>query len=242
MIFKLHIWRQKNSQTKGGFVTYEIDNISEDTSFLEMLDQLNEELITKGEDAIVFDHDCREGICGSCSLVVNGHPHGKKMRTTCQLYMREYTNQRELWIEPWRANTFTIIKDLITDRSSFDKIIQAGGYVSMHSGCAPDANSILVEKKDAEEAFDSANCIGCGACASVCPNASATLFVAAKVSHLASLPQSNIGTKDRSKKMLERMESLGFGSCSNHRHCESVCPKNISIKNITKLNKIIGFG
>jgi len=225
---------------KGDFMAYEIADIDNDTSFLEMLDQLNEQLIARGEDAIVFDYDCREGICGACSLVINGYPHGEKTATTtCQLYMREYKDQNELWVEPWRANSFPIIKDLTVDRTSFDRIIQSGGYISVHTGSAPEANNTLVEKHTADDAFDSATCIGCGACVAVCPNASASLFVAAKVSHLGLLPQGEIESIDRTQSMVKQMESEGFGSCSNHRHCESVCPKNISIDNITRMNKIL---
>ncbi len=240
MNFTLHIWRQKKSDATGDFVTYNIDHIDEDTSFLEMLDQLNEQLIDKGEDCIVFDYDCREGICGACSLVINGYPHGeKKATTTCQLYMRDYKTQSELWIEPWRANTFPVIKDLTVDRSSFDSIIQSGGYVSVQTGSAPDANSLLVDKVSADEAFNSATCIGCGACVAVCPNASASLFVAAKVTHLSLMPQGKIEEQDRAQRMTDQMETEGFGSCSNHRHCESVCPKGISVSNITRMNKIL---
>lgn len=240
MIFTLHIWRQKNAATAGEFVTYEVDNIDGDTSFLEMLDQLNEQLILQGEDAVVFDYDCREGICGACSLVINGHPHGeKKATTTCQLYMREYENQRELWVEPWRANSFPVIKDLTVDRDSFDRIIQAGGYVSVQTGSAPEANNTLVPKPNADEAFNSAECIGCGACVAVCPNASASLFVSAKISHLALLPQGQVESKERAQKMVSRMEEEGFGSCSNHRHCERVCPKGVSLENITRMNRIL---
>ena len=240
MIFTLHIWRQKAGDNAGQFVDYEIDNIDGDTSFLEMLDQLNEQLIAKGEDAIVFDYDCREGICGACSLVINGHPHGEKTATTtCQLYMREYENQRELWVEPWRANSFPVIKDLTVDRDSFDRIIQAGGYVSVQTGSAPEANNTLVPKPNADEAFNSAECIGCGACVAVCPNASASLFVSAKISHLALLPQGQVESKECAQKMVSRMEEEGFGSCSNHRHCERVCPKGVSIENITRMNRIL---
>ncbi len=240
MNFTLHIWRQKSLHAKGDFMAYEIADIDNDTSFLEMLDQLNEQLIARGEDAIVFDYDCREGICGACSLVINGYPHGEKTATTtCQLYMREYKDQNELWVEPWRANSFPIIKDLTVDRTSFDRIIQSGGYISVHTGSAPEANNTLVEKHTADDAFDSATCIGCGACVAVCPNASASLFVAAKVSHLGLLPQGEIESIDRTQSMVKQMESEGFGSCSNHRHCESVCPKNISIDNITRMNKIL---
>jgi len=241
VIFTLHIWRQKTTDISGVFVTYQVDNIDDDTSFLEMLDQLNEQLITKGEDCIVFDYDCREGICGACSLVINGHPHGEKSATTtCQLYMREYKNQTELWVEPWRASSFPVIKDLTVDRSSFDRIIQSGGYVSVHTGLAPEANNTLVEKYASDEAFNAATCIGCGACVAVCPNASASLFVGAKISHLALLPQGGIESNDRANSMIQKMEDEGFGSCSNHRHCERVCPKGISLQNITRMNRILG--
>ena len=240
MNFILHIWRQKDSSSKGGFKDYNLDNVSDDMSFLEMLDLLNEKLITKNEDCIVFDYDCREGICGACSLVVNGYPHGKKLRTTtCQLYMREYKNEKELWIEPWRADAMPIIKDLIVDRNSFDNIIQSGGFVSVHTGSSPEANSQLVNKQHADDAFNSATCIGCGACAAVCPNASASLFLAAKINHLNKLPQGNVESKTRASKMLQAMVKEGFGVCSNHRHCETVCPKSISTSNIANMNKII---
>ena len=243
MTFTLHIWRQKNTQQTGEFITYEIENIDNDTSFLEMLDQLNEQLIAIGEDCIVFDYDCREGICGACALVINGHPHGEKVSTTtCQLYMRDYQNQRELWIEPWRASAFPVIKDLTVNRDSFDKIIQSGGYISVGTGSAPEANSILINKLTADESFNSATCIGCGACVAVCPNSSASLFVAAKITHLSLTPQGAIEQKERVDKMTKTMEDEGFGSCSNHRHCEKVCPKGISIHNITIMNSIIGWG
>lgn len=240
MNFILHIWRQKNTQSTGNFVTYQIDNIDSDTSFLEMLDQLNEQLIDKGEDCIVFDHDCREGICGTCSLVINGHPHGeKKATTTCQLYMRDYANQHELWIEPWRAKSFPIIKDLAVMRESFDRIIQSGGFISVSVGSAPEANSQLINKDDADCAFDSATCIGCGACVAVCPNASASLFVAAKINHFEQLPHGKIESKKRAERMINQMEEEGFGSCSNHRHCEVVCPKEISVSNIASMNNLL---
>lgn len=240
MRFKLNIWRQKDKNSIGSFISYEIDNIDGDTSFLEMLDQLNEQLIIKGEDAIVFDYDCREGICGACGLVINGYPHGEqKSTTTCQLYMREYENLKELWIEPWRANAFPVIKDLTVDRSSLDKLIQSGGYVSVNTGSALEANTILINKENADKAFNSAQCIGCGACIAVCPNASATLFIAAKVTHLANLPQGATENKSRTVNMLTKMEELDFGSCSNHKHCEAVCPKNITVSNIVQMNKII---
>ncbi len=240
MNFTLHIWRQKNAQSQGDFQTYQIDGIDSDTSFLEMLDQLNEKLLDQDEDCIVFDYDCREGICGACSLVINGYPHGeKKATTTCQLYMREYVGQNELWIEPFRAESFPVIKDVLTNRDAFDRIIQAGGYVSTNTGSAPDANSQLVKKVDADAAFDAATCIGCGACVAVCPNASASLFVAAKVAHLDHLPQGKVQSDTRAKDMIRQMELEGFGSCSNHRHCEVVCPQEISVSNITVMNNLL---
>jgi succinate dehydrogenase / fumarate reductase iron-sulfur subunit len=188
----------------------------------------------------VFDHDCREGICGTCSLVINGHPHGEKKATaTCQLYMRDYANQKELWIEPWRAKSFPIVKDLAVKREAFDRIIQSGGFISVSVGSAPEANSQLINKDDADCAFDSAICIGCGACVAVCPNASATLFVAAKINHFERLPQGKIETGKRAQRMINQMEQEGFGSCSNHRHCETVCPKEISVSNIASMNKLL---
>jgi succinate dehydrogenase / fumarate reductase iron-sulfur subunit len=238
MNFNLHIWRQQDSKSDGYFEQHQID-VDEDTSFLEMLDALNEQLIIAGKQAIAFDFDCREGVCGSCNLVINGAPHGKhRATTTCQQYMRDYADEKELWIEPWRATAFPIIKDLIVDRTAFDKIIQAGGYIDIRTGSAPEANTMPIAKQVADEAFDSATCIGCGACVAVCPNASATLFVAAKVSHLSSLPQGQMDSQ-RAKKMLIAMEGQGFGSCSNYRECERVCPKEISVSNITTMNKIL---
>jgi succinate dehydrogenase / fumarate reductase iron-sulfur subunit len=238
MMFTLHIWRQQNAQSTGAFEQYQID-VSEDTSFLEMLDALNEQLIEQGQDAIAFDFDCREGICGACSLVINGTPHGNhRATTTCQQYMRDYANETELWIEPWRANAFPIIKDLIVDRRAFERIIQSGGYIDIRTGSAPEANTMPIEKYIADEAFDAATCIGCGACVAVCPNASATLFVAAKVNHLSNLPQGQMD-KQRAQKMLLAMEDEGFGGCSNYRECERVCPKEISVNSITKLNKVL---
>lgn len=243
MTFTLHIWRQKDADSAGAFETYQIDNIDGDTSFLEMLDQLNEQLLAKDEDCIVFDYDCREGICGACSLVINGYPHGEQVRTTtCQLYMREYVNELELWIEPWRAKAFPIVKDLTVDRSVFDDIIQSGGFVSVHTGSSTDANTLLVNKSQADEAFNSATCIGCGACVAACPNASASLFVAAKINHLHQLPQGKIQSASRAKRMTQAMFNAGFGVCSNHRHCEAQCPKSISVSNIAAMNSIIGWG
>ncbi|PHS70292.1 MAG: succinate dehydrogenase/fumarate reductase iron-sulfur subunit [Methylophaga sp.] len=238
MIFTLHIWRQKNANSTGDFEQYEID-VSEDTSFLEMLDALNEQLIENDKEAIAFDFDCREGICGSCNLVINGAPHGKhRATTTCQQYMRDYENEKELWIEPWRATAFPIIKDLIVDRTSFEKIIQAGGYIDIRTGSAPEANTMPIEKHVSDAAFDSATCIGCGACVAACPNASATLFVAAKVTHLSTLPQGQMDTL-RARKLITAMENEGFGGCSNYRECERACPKEISVSNITTLNKLL---
>jgi succinate dehydrogenase / fumarate reductase iron-sulfur subunit len=238
MIFTLHIWRQQDRKSDGYFEQHEID-VDEGTSFLEMLDALNEQLILAGKEAIAFDFDCREGVCGSCNLVINGTPHGKhRATTTCQQYMRDYADEKELWIEPWRATAFPIIKDLIVDRTAFENIIQAGGYIDIRTGSAPEANTMPISKQVADEAFDSATCIGCGACVAVCPNASATLFVAAKVSHLSSLPQGQMDNQ-RAKKMLIAMEGQGFGSCSNYRECERVCPKEISVSNITTMNKLL---
>ena len=238
MNFKLHIWRQKNADDQGYFEQFEID-VSETTSLLEMLDALNERLISHGQEAIAFDFDCREGICGSCNLVINGTPHGRhKATTTCQQYMRDYADESELWIEPWRATAFPIIKDLIVDRTPFDKIIQAGGYIATRTGSASEANTIAIAKQVSDDAFDAATCIGCGACVAVCPNASATLFVAAKVSHLSTLPQGEID-KLRAQKLLYEMEQQGFGSCSNYRECERVCPKEISVSTITTMNKLL---
>lgn len=238
MNFTLNIWRQKNQQAQGYFEQYEID-VCENTSLLEMLDALNEQLIVQNREPIAFDFDCREGICGSCSLVINGRPHGRhQATTTCQQYMRDYADEPELWIEPWRANAFPVIKDLIVDRTAFEKIIQAGGFIATRTGSAIEANTIATDKHVTDDAFDSATCIGCGACVAVCPNASATLFVAAKVSHLSTLPQGELD-KDRAKKLLMEMEQQGFGSCSNYRECERVCPKEIKVTTITTLNKLL---
>lgn len=243
MNFTLKIWRQKNSNEKGRFETYRLENISPDCSFLEMLDILNEQLLQKGNDQIAyrdcpvaFDNDCREGICGMCGLYINGHPHGpEKGTTTCELHMRSFKNEQTIVIEPWRAKPFPVIKDLIVDRSAFDSIIQEGGYISINVGSAPEANSISVPKYFADLAFDAAICIGCGACVAACPNASAMLFVAAKVAHLAYLPQGQPEAIRRVKKMVKKMEELGFGSCSNHYACEAECPKKIDKKHIAKL-------
>ncbi len=238
MKFTLKIWRQKDSRSKGKFETYQIDNIPSDASFLEMLDILNDELIRKGEEPVAFDHDCREGICGMCSLHINGRAHGPDEDvTTCQLFMRKFKDGETIWVEPWRAKGFPVIKDLIVDRSAFDKILQAGGYISVNTGNAPDANAIPIPKDDADVAMDAATCIGCGACVATCKNSSAMLFVAAKVSHLAHLPQGKIEATRRVKAMVDKMEELGFGSCTNTGSCEVECPKNISIAHIAKLNR-----
>ncbi len=238
MEFTLKIWRQKDSKSKGKFETYHVKDIPSDASFLEMLDVLNEELVRKGEEPIAFDHDCREGICGMCSLHINGRAHGPdESVTTCQLFMRKFKDGDTIWVEPWRAKGFPVIKDLMVDRSAFDKILQAGGYISVNTGNAPDANNIPIPKDDADVAMDAATCIGCGACVATCKNSSAMLFVAAKVSHLAHLPQGRIEAKRRVKAMIDKMEELGFGSCTNTGACEVECPKNVSIAHIAKLNR-----
>ncbi len=235
---KIKVWRQKNAKAKGKFETYLINNISTGSSFLEMLDILNNDLIEKGIDPIAFDHDCREGICGTCSLYVNGHPHGPDTEvTTCQLHMRKFKDGETITIEPWRARAFPVIKDLVVDRSAFEKILQAGGFVSVNTGGIPDANAIPVAREDAEEAMDAAACIGCGACVSACKNASAMLFVSAKVSHLAKLPQGKVEAQKRAMDMVAKMDELGFGGCTNTRACEAECPKSISITNIARLNR-----
>jgi succinate dehydrogenase / fumarate reductase iron-sulfur subunit len=234
----LKIWRQSGPEDKGHFEDYQLDDISPDMSFLEMLDVLNERLTLEDNEPIAFDHDCREGICGMCGAVVNGYPHGPQPGTTlCQLHMRHFKDGDRIVIEPWRARPFKVIKDLIVDRSAFDKIIQEGGYISVNTGQAPEANSILVSPSNAEEAFDAAVCIGCGACVAACPNASAMLFVGAKVSHLALLPQGRPEAEKRAIAMLRKMDELGFGSCSNHRECEVQCPKEVSISNIARFNR-----
>jgi succinate dehydrogenase / fumarate reductase iron-sulfur subunit len=238
MRLKLHIWRQRNPNVEGSFVDYDLSDVSEDMSFLEMLDVLNEQLIAGGQDPVAFDHDCREGICGMCGMVINGEPHGpRKATTTCQLHMRTFKDGDELWVEPWRASAFPIVKDLVVDRTAFDRIIQAGGYISVRTGSAPEANSTLVPKPDADAAFDAATCIGCGACVAACPNASAMLFVSAKVAHLGQLPQGQPERYRRVRSMVARMDAEGFGGCTNHRECEAACPKEISIVNIARLNR-----
>ncbi|NHQ59683.1 succinate dehydrogenase/fumarate reductase iron-sulfur subunit [Chlorobium sp. BLA1] len=238
MNFTLKIWRQKNAEAKGGMVSYEVSGISSDSSFFEMLDILNQQLIESGGDPVSFDHDCREGICGTCSLYINGRPHGPvKGVTTCQLHMRSFRDGETIHIEPWRAKAFPVIRDLIVDRSAFDKVIQAGGYVSVNSGGVPDANTIPVEKSKSDAAFDAAACIGCGACVAACSNAAAMLFIGAKVSHLALLPQGRIETEKRVQKMVACMDQLGFGNCSNTYACEAECPKGISVVNIARMNR-----
>lgn len=237
MNLTLKVWRQKNSKEKGAFETYKVENISSEMSFLEMMDVLNDQLIREGKDPIAFDHDCREGICGTCSMFINGRPHGPwHANTTCQLHMRAYKNGDTIVIEPWRAKSFPVIKDLIVDRSAFDRIIQAGGYISVNTGNAVDANALPVEKEKADASFAAAACIGCGACVAACKNSSAMLFVSAKVSHLALLPQGAPERKTRVLNMVAQMDKEGFGACTNTQACESVCPKEISMVNIAKLN------
>ncbi|WP_026950961.1 succinate dehydrogenase/fumarate reductase iron-sulfur subunit [Algoriphagus mannitolivorans] len=237
MKLTLKIWRQKNASDKGGFVAYPIDGISKDMSFLEMLDVLNEHLTEKGEDPVHFDHDCREGICGMCSLYINGKPHGPQQTTTCQLHMRSFNDGDTITIEPWRAKAFPVVKDLVVDRSAFDRIIQAGGYVSVRTGGVPDANEIPIPKTIADLAMDAAQCIGCGACVAACKNASAMLFTSAKISQLALLPQGQVERKTRAEKMVAQMDAEGFGSCTNTGACEAECPKGISITNIARMNR-----
>jgi succinate dehydrogenase / fumarate reductase iron-sulfur subunit len=233
----LEVWRQSNRSTKGKFVTYKVDNVSTEMSFLEMFDVLNERLIREGQDPIAFDHDCREGICGSCSMHINGRPHGPWHATTvCQLHMRAFKDGETVVVEPWRAKAFPIIKDLMVDRSAFDRIIQAGGYISVNTGNAVDANAIPVEKDKADEAFGAAACIGCGACVAACKNSSAMLFMSSKVAHLGLLPQGAPERKTRVLNMVAQMDKEGFGSCTFTGACEAVCPKEISIKHISRLN------
>ena len=239
MNFTLKIWRQENAKAKGRFETYKVENISSDCSFLEMLDILNESLISnKIAHPVCFDNDCREGICGMCGLYINGRPHGNDDGvTTCQLHMRKFNDGDTIWIEPWRAKAFPVIRDFVVDRTAYDKIIQAGGYVSVSTGGVPDANSILIAKDKADKAMDAAECIGCGACVAACKNASAMLFVSAKVSHLALLPQGKVEAANRVQKMVEKMDELGFGNCTNTYACEAECPKLIKRSNIARLNR-----
>lgn len=234
----LKIWRQQNSETEGKIVDYMLDDVSPDMSFLEMLDVLNEKLIHKGEEPVAFDHDCREGICGACSLMINGVPHGpEKATTTCQLHMRKFTDGQEIVIEPWRAAPFPVIKDLVVDRGSFDRIIQKGGFISASTGNAQDGNAIPISKIDADASMDAAACIGCGACVAACKNGSASLFVAAKLSHLGLLPQGQPERSTRVLAMVMQMDEEGFGSCTNTYDCEAACPKGISVKNIARMNR-----
>ncbi len=238
MKLNLKVWRQKNSKSKGHFENYQVENISSDMSFVEMLDELNEKLIKENRDPVSFDSDCREGICGCCSQVINGVPHGQEKETaTCQLHMRKFKDGETITLEPFRAKAFPILKDLVVDRSAFDKIIQAGGFISVKTGQAPEASTTLVKKENAELAMSAAECIGCGACVAACHNASAMLFVSAKISHLALMPQGKIEAKERVKSMIEKMQELGFGHCSNEGECEAVCPKGIKISNIARLNR-----
>lgn len=237
MNLTLKIWRQKNRTDKGGFKEYKVTDISEDMSFLEMIDVLNEELAMKGEDPVHFDHDCREGICGTCSMHINGKPHGPEQTTTCQLHMRSFKDGDSITIEPWRAKAFPVIKDLVVDRGAFDRIIQAGGYVSVNTGGVPDANEIPIPKPIADEAFDSATCIACGACVAACKNASAMLFVSAKISQLALLPQGKMERKERAERMVQQMDAEGFGSCTNTEACSVECPKEIAQSNIARMNR-----
>lgn len=239
MDLTLKIWRQKNVTSKGEMKEYKISDVSPDSSFLEMIDQLNNELIESGEEPpIAFDHDCREGICGMCSMYINGRPHGPGNEiTTCQLHMRSFKDGETIYIEPWRAKAFPVIKDLTVDRSSLDRIIQSGGYVSVNTGNAQDANNLPIPKPNADAAFDAATCIGCGACVAACKNASAMLFTAAKISHLAQLPQGQVEAQQRAENMVAQMDSEGFGACSNTGACAAECPKGISLENIARMNR-----
>jgi len=238
MKLTLKIWRQKNAETRGSFVTYNMDKVSPKMSFLEMLDALNKKLVEEDKDPVAFDHDCREGICGSCGMYINGHPHGPVPAiTTCHLSMRYFKDGETILIEPWRARPFPVIKDLIVDRTAFDKIQIAGGFISVNTGAAPEANSILVQKKKSDDAFDSAICIGCGACVAACKNASAMLFISAKISQFALLPQGRVEARDRVRAMMKKMDELGFGNCSNTGACEAECPKQIKLTNIARLNR-----
>lgn len=237
MNLTLKVWRQKNNKSKGNFETYEVKDISSEMSFLEMFDVLNERLIAEGGDPIAFDHDCREGICGSCDMYIDGRPHGPWLRnTTCQLHMRAFKDGDTIVVEPWRANAFPVVKDLVVDRSAFDRIIQAGGYISVNTGNAVDANAIPINKDKADAAFVAASCIGCGACVAACKNSAAMLFTSAKISQLAWLPQGAPERKTRVANMVAQMDKEGFGNCSNMASCEAVCPKGITLSNIAKMN------
>ena len=238
MDLTLHVWRQAGPDAEGSMVTYEAKDVSPDMSFLEMLDVVNEGLIEKGEEPITFDHDCREGICGACGMMINGVAHGPQNGTTaCQLHMRSFKDGDSITIEPWRATAFPVLRDLMVDRSAFDRIIQSGGYISVNTGSARDANEILVPKTDADLAFEAAACIGCGACVAQCPNGAAQLFTSAKVSHLGLVPQGQPERLQRVDRMVAQMESEAFGSCTNHRECEAVCPKEISVDFIARMNR-----
>lgn len=238
MKLTLHVWRQRSAQQKGEFKKYAVD-ANEHMSFLEMLDVLNQSLVEKKEEPVAFEHDCREGICGACSMVINGRPHGPLAgTTTCQLHMRHFKDGDNIWVEPFRAESFPVIRDLVVDRSAFDRIIQSGGYVSVNTGQAVDGNAIPIEKDQAGEAFDAAACIGCGACVAACPNGSAMLFTAAKVSHLALLPQGEVENERRVQSMVTQMDKEGFGRCSNNYACEAECPKEISVTHIARLNRL----
>lgn len=238
MDLTLRIWRQENSESKGQFETYKVTGISPDSSFLEMLDILNQQLVDKFEMPVCFDHDCREGICGACGLYINGRPHGPDSAiTTCQLHMRKFSDGDIITIEPWRAKPFPVIRDLVVDRSAFDEIIAAGGYISVNTGGVPDANAIPIPKSQADIAMDAAACIGCGACVAACKNASAMLFVSAKVSQFAMLPQGRVEARERVKRMVAKMDELGFGNCTNTGACEAECPKEISLTHIARMNR-----
>ncbi len=238
MDLTLKVWRQANAKENGRFVEYKVKGISSDASFLEMMDILNEQLVTEGQDPVAFDHDCREGICGACSMYINGRPHGPdKGTTTCQLHMRRFKDGDTITVEPWRAKPFPVIKDLVVDRSAFDDIIQAGGFISVSTGGVPDANAIPIPKRKADLAMDAAACIGCGACVAACKNASAMLFVSAKVSQFALLPQGRVEARERVQNMVAKMDELGFGNCTNTYACEAACPKEISVANIARMNR-----
>jgi succinate dehydrogenase / fumarate reductase iron-sulfur subunit len=238
MNLTLRVWRQKDNNTKGALVDYKVTDISPDMSFLEMFDVLNEQLINKGEEPIVFDHDCREGICGMCSMFINGRPHGPKDRvTTCQLHMRSFKDGDTIVVEPWRATAFPVVKDLTVDRSAFDRVIAAGGFISVNTGNAQDANNLPIPKIQADAAFEAAACIGCGACVAACKNASAMLFVSAKISQLALLPQGQAERNIRAEKMVAQMDAEGFGACTNTGACAAECPKEISLENIARMNR-----
>lgn len=244
MNLTLKVWKQKNSSTKGSFENYQVSDISSEMSFLEMFDVLNEKLIAEGKEPITFDHDCREGICGACSMYIDGQPHGPwQQNTTCQLHMRAFKNGDTIVVEPWRSKAFPVIKDLMVDRTAFDRIIQAGGYISVNTGNAVDANAIPIDKRDADEAFNAAACIGCGACVAACKNSSAMLFVSAKVSQLALLPQGAPEKETRVLNMVAQMDKEGFGNCTNTYACEAECPKGISVSNIARMNReFLGAG